>query len=562
MADDSVQQIKDRLSIVDVVGGYVQLQKAGRNYRARCPFHKERTPSFMVSPERGTFMCFGCGEKGDIFTFVEKMDGIDFSAALKQLADRAGVKIVRASRAPEQKEKNERLYEACEAAASFFERELKKHPDVLKYLASRGVSSESIASWRLGYAPAAWEDLAKELAARGFSKDELVLAGLALRSEKRAGEIYDRFRGRIMFPLFDTIGRPIAFSGRFFEKMANAREEGEPAKYVNSPETALFRKSKTLYGLDRAKEAIRRLDCTLLVEGQFDVVLSHQAGLRFAVALSGTAQTPEHLSLLGRMSKRLVLALDADAAGLRSGQRSALMALAAGFDVKIPKLEGGKDPADLVLKDPEILKKAVRESVPAVEFFLEALRPSARDERGYKKIVEAQVLPLVAAIPSKIDQAHFVHLIAGRLHVPEDAVRAEVAKVRLAAPYGAAVGAAGSPPAPAAVSGEEALSSFEKKAGMILFRFEEGSPVQDRLKEILGDERYADLERRLAPHAEVLRFKFDAEVGDHADEAVVAQDLLRSLELSVLDERIRAAGTDTRELSALARRRDELLRRV
>jgi len=562
--DSSVQQIKDRLSVVDVVGGYVQLQKAGRNYRAKCPFHKERTPSFMVSPERGTYICFGCGEKGDIFTFVEKIEGIDFSAALKQLADRAGVKIVRLSRAPEQKEKNEKLYEVCEEATRFFEDELKKHSEVQKYLHSRGVKNETTVDWRLGYAPAKWEELSQHLIAKGFTQDDAVNAGLVLRSEKKSGEIYDRFRGRIMFPLFDTVGRVIAFSGRFFEKVDGARDEGGPAKYVNSPETALFKKSKTLYGFDRAKETMRKIDCILLVEGQFDVVLSHQSGLRFAVALSGTALTPEHLSLLGRMSKRLVLALDGDAAGIRSGQRSALMALGAGFDVKIPRFEGGKDPADLALKDPELLKKAVRESVPAVEFFLDVLQrtlPAGRqgDERGYKKIIEAQVLPLIAAIPSKIDQAHFVRIVASRLHVPEDAVRAEVSKVKPALTFHSAPAKSmESSKGSMGTSGEPDLSPLEKKAGMLIFHFGDKSPTCERLQELLGAPRYADYATRLTPHAELLQFRFDTEVGEHADEAVIAGDLLRDIELALIEQEMHASPTDGKKFNELVRRREEL----
>ena len=575
MADNTVQQIKDRLSIVDVVGGYLKLQKAGRNMRACCPFHKERTPSFMVSPERGTYMCFGCGEKGDIFSFVEKMESISFKEALAQLADRAGVKIVHTARAPEHKEKDERLYEVCEEATRFFEGELKKRNDVGKYLVSRGLKNETIALWRLGYAPASWEDLSKHLEQKGFSKDDIVDAGLAARSEKKKGEIYDRFRGRIMFPIFNTAGRVIAFSGRFFEDIPrkaktsgfagsspdasqNEASRGEPAKYVNSPETALFKKSRALYGFDRAKESMRKMDCILLVEGQFDVVLSHQAGLRFAVALSGTALTPEHLSLLSRMSRRLVLALDADEAGIRSGLKSAVMALTAGFDVKIPKLAGGKDPADLVLKDPELLKKAVRESVPAVEFFLEALRPAARDERGYKKIVETQVLPLVAALQSKIDQAHFVRIVAQRLRVPEDAVRAEVGKQR-PRQYAGIGGVVSQNEPKTGASAEPELTPLEKNAGMLIFHFGKDSPVAKRLEELLGTERYAEFSERLVPRAEWLTFKFDTEVGEHADEAAVAGDMLKHIEFITLEEQISAAGTDTKKVRELARRKDELM---
>src|SRR3989344_7719194 len=327
--DSEVQQVKDKLNLVEVVGQYVQLRRAGRNWVGRCPFHKERTPSFYVNPERGTYKCFGCGEGGDVFSFVEKLDGIDFKTALKQLAEKAGVTLTRGStswKKPEEKEKEERLREVAHAATLFFEAELKKRKDVQDYLATRGIQEETSATWRLGYAPASWEELSKHLLSVGFSKDEVVEAGFAVKSDKRPNEIFDRFRGRIIFPLFALGGETIAVSGRFFEKVPGQTGDTEPAKYVNSPETLIFKKSRTLYGLDRARAAIRKADCILLVEGQFDLVLAHQSGLPFAVALSGTALTPEHLSLLGRLSQRLVLVLDADQAGIRAGLKSAHMA--------------------------------------------------------------------------------------------------------------------------------------------------------------------------------------------------------------------------------------------
>lgn len=527
MSDDAVQQIKDRINIVDVVGQYVQLRRAGRSYTAKCPFHKERTPSFHVSPERGTYMCFGCGEKGDIFTFVEKMDGIDFKTALKQLADKAGVTLDNRQfkpQAPEEKKHEERLRDVCEAAVKYFEEQLRSRSDVGEYLRNRGVSDDTAATWRLGYAPATWDSLVKHLKSVGFSNDEIIDAGFGIKSDKRPGEVFDRFRGRIMFPIFDVAGQPIAVSGRYFEPVPGARQEGEPAKYVNSPETALFRKSKVLYGLNHARGAIRKADCILLVEGQFDVVLSHQSGLPFCVALSGTALTPEHLAILGRLSKRLVLALDADEAGLRSGLKSALMALGAGFDVKVPMFPPGKDPADLARENPELLKAAVRTSTTAVEFFLGALRPAARDERAYKKEVEAKVLPLIAAIESKIEQEHFVRLVAQKLGVSDTAVRAEVEKI--AARPATAHPGDGPLSSPLQQNGAEStLSPLEKKAGMLFFSWPAG---QDKLRELFG-RSWSEVEQAVAPHEEELRHYFDREVHEDTTIEAVAQDMFGQL---------------------------------
>lgn len=531
--DAQVQQIKDRINIVDVVGQYVQLKRAGRTYTGHCPFHKERTPSFHVSPERGTYKCFGCGEGGDIFSFLQEMDGTDFPTVLKQMAEKAGVKLTPRSGAraatAEEKEHDERLREVCEAAVAFFESKLSERKDVQEYVRTRGVHDGTVKEWRLGYAPAEWEALSKHLVSAGFPKDDIVDAGFAIKSEKKQGEIFDRFRGRIMFPIFDVAGKPIAVSGRFFEKVPGAKDESEPAKYVNSPETALFKKSRVLYGLDRARNNIRRLDCILLVEGQFDLILSHQSGLPFAVALSGTALTDEHLNILGRLSKRLVLALDADAAGVRSGLKSAYMALMQGFDIKVPVFPEGKDPADVARENPELLKAAIRTSKSAVEFFLDVLRGGARDAQAYTKIVESSVLPLVAATQSSIEQDQYIRLIAGRLGVSESAVRAEVAKKP-------AIPAAEPSPEVHRKSGELSISSLDRKAGMLLFGWSEG---ETQLSELLGVARVQDLKQRLDPMAEDLRFRFDQEVGEHADEKTIAEDMLGDIRRQTERERFK-----------------------
>ena len=563
MAGADVEKIKARLNIADVVGQYVTLKKAGRNYTARCPFHKERTPSFFVSPERGTYMCFGCGEKGDAFSFVQKMEGSDFPTVLAQLAEKAGVTLEhRAPKRPEDKQKEEHLREVCEDAAVFFEAKLAERKDVQEYLRKRGVEPTTKAVWRLGYAPAAWEELSKHLLAKGFSKEHIVEAGFAIRSEKKPGEIFDRFRGRIIFPIMDTGGRVVAVSGRYFEKVHGSRDDDEPAKYVNSPETLLFKKSRILYGFDRAKQAIRKADCILLVEGQFDLILAHQSGLPFTVALSGTALTQEHLSLLGRFSKRLILALDADQAGLRSGLKSTIMALKDGFEVKVPTFPEGKDPADLAGQNSELLKAAIRTSKPAVEFFLDAVRDSLPvgrrgDDRPYERLVEAQVLPLIAALKSRIEQAHFVSLVAARLKVPEDAVMAEVAKrPALTEPTENL-----QPVAPTMPE----LSSFERAVGMLLYHFsggEKDGPMHKRLIELVGIERVQTLEEKLMPHAEALRFSFDSECDASENEVKVVGDLLRRVEEHTVGEELSQAGEDTKKITELARRQQELRKRV
>ncbi len=535
MAGDEVQQIKDRINIVEVVGQYMTLRRAGRSYTGRCPFHKERTPSFHVSVERGTYKCFGCGEGGDVFSFIQKMEGTDFPTVLKQLAEKTGIKLEnRNFKQKDQGEvdREERLREVAEAAVKYFESQIVIKKEVQEYLHTRGVKAETIKEWRIGYAPATWDSLSKHLVSLGFAHPDIVDAGFAVRSEKRPGEIFDRFRGRIIFPIFDLGGLPIAVSGRFFELVPGAKQEGEPAKYVNSPETALFKKSRTLYGLHAARNYIRKLDCILLVEGQFDLILSQQSGLHFAVALSGTALTQEHLVLLGRLSKRLVLALDADQAGIRAGLRSAHMAIAEGFEVKVPSFPAGADPADVARENPELLKAAVRTAKPAVEFFLDALRAGAKDAHAYAKLVEAQVLPLIAAVHSSIEQEQQVRLVANRLGVSESAVHVELSKVKA------------NPRPPQELSSpdihqkgaESALSALDKKVGMLLFGWSAG---KEKLHELLGAERLARYEADLASEAEDLRFRFDAEVGEHTSEEVIAADLLGDIAKQVERERFK-----------------------
>ncbi len=430
MRSSVVEQIKERVDIVALVGEYVKLTKAGKNFRGLSPFNKEKTPSFFVSPERGMYYCFSSNKGGDIFTFIQEMEGVDFRGALKILAERAGIALV-----PERKEARdarERLYQIMEDAASWYTAQLSASPEAQAYLAARGVREETRRTWRLGFAPAAWRALLEALKQKGYREDELEKAGLVKKSER--GTYYDRFRSRILFPLCDSAGRVVAFSGRAVGQEGGA----EVAKYLNSPETPLYDKSSLLYGYDRAKGAIRRFNFALVVEGQMDLVMSHQAGFPNTVAVSGTAFTPQHLSLLRRLTANLVVAFDADAAGMRSLGRVARMALAEGMEVKTVVLPEGSDPADCVRESPEAWRTAVKSSIPVVEHYLALLRAATRDERAYVRAVRAEVFPLVAAMPHAVDRALWAGHIARALSVPEDTVREEIAVAAQETPRAAA----------------------------------------------------------------------------------------------------------------------------
>lgn len=416
----NVEAVKERLDIAEVIGAYIPLQKAGINFKAKCPFHNEKTASFFVSSARQNYYCFGCGAKGDIFTFVEEMEGVEFKEALKTLADRAGVKLVYDKGKTDDKDK---LYEAEELAAQFFESEINKAPEALKYLESRGLKPETVKSWRIGFARDEWRLLKEHMNSLGYKDDLLLRAGLIKRSdEHKDKEAYDTFRGRVIFPIFDPKGDVIAFSGR-------ALGDVEP-KYLNSPDSSLFNKSETLYGLDKAREEIRRNDYAVLVEGQMDLVLSHQAGVKNTVASSGTAFTELHLQKLRRISQRIILAFDSDEAGRKAALRSTALALSLGMEVKIAKLPDGKDPADMVRDDPESWKEALRKSKPAIEIFLDEILEREKDPRRVGKEIERRLLPVLALVQSHMERAHFVSLIGKRTGLKDEVIWADLKKVK------------------------------------------------------------------------------------------------------------------------------------
>ena len=436
MKDSSVEQIKERLGVEEVISSYLKLERVGSNFKARCPFHNEKTPSFFVSPDRASYYCFGCGAKGDIFTFVEEFEGLDFKGALKILADRAGV-VLRQFNKEEESEK-ERLYRAMEESVNFFRENLSKNSEVQEYLKSRGLTENSISDFRIGYAKDDWRELYFQLSKKGFTDIDIEKAGLAKKTDKVMSDgkqgFYDRFRGRIMFPISDSSGRVIAFSGRLFN------DDGKSAKYLNSPETPIFSKSAVLYGLNRAKESIRKNNFSILVEGQFDLVLSHQAGYKNTIATSGTALSDSEVSkenvvsnlgLLRRLSPNIVLAFDGDMAGAKASERASKIALSLGMDVKAALLPGGVDPADLISKNGvDAWREVIRNSKHIIEFLLDKIiNKSVKDERYTGREIKEKILPYVDAIDSAIEKAHFIKIISGKSNIGEDALKEDLKKV-------------------------------------------------------------------------------------------------------------------------------------
>ncbi len=430
-----VEKIKERLTIEDVVSSYIKLDRAGVNLKARCPFHNEKSPSFFVSPDRGSYYCFGCGASGDIFSFVEEFEGLDFKGALKLLADRAGVALeVYSKEAQQNQSEKERIYEIMEVATKYFENNLLVHKDAQEYLKARGLNEKSIKDFRVGFAILDWRSLYDYLKSKNFTDKEIELAGLAKRPEDKTKAMYDRFRGRVMFPISDSSGRVVAFSGRIFV------DDGKSAKYLNSPETPIFSKNAVLYGIDKAKDSIRKNNFSILVEGQMDLIMSHQAGYRNTVATSGTALSDStvskenvvsNLGLIRRLSGNLVLAFDADKAGANATIRAGKIALSLGMDVKVVDMPEGVDPADLISKgNPEAWKEAVKNSKHIIEFLLnKTIKNSLGDMRKAGRAIKETVLPFVNALESSIEKMFFIKKISDVSGILEVALKDDMKQV-------------------------------------------------------------------------------------------------------------------------------------
>ncbi len=417
-----IPEIKEKLSIVDVISSYMKVEQSGKNYKARCPFHNEKTPSFFISPDRNTYYCFGCSAKGDIFSFVENFEGTDFLGALKILASRAGVELTR-SGSYQTRDERERWYEIMEEATTFFENNFLKEDSARAYLRERGLADETIKSFRIGYAPNTWHSVSDYLIGKGYDKKDLEIVGLIKTTDKGS---YDRFRGRIMFPINDSSGRVIAFSGRIF-----GRDDTEEAKYLNSPDTPLYNKSNVLFGIDKAKNVIRTRGYSVMVEGQMDLILSHQAGFVNTVAVSGTALADDtrdseakinNLGLIRRLSPNVIFAYDGDSAGIRAAGRSALIALLLDMQVKIAVLPEGQDPADIIHASIDNWKEIIKNSVNIVSFHIDKVCANTSDMRMRGRKIREIVFPFLSMVKSAIERSAYISEINKKTGIQERAL--------------------------------------------------------------------------------------------------------------------------------------------
>jgi DNA primase len=485
MASDQVADVRDRTDIVNLVSGYVQLKKAGRNFKGLCPFHQEKTPSFIVFPDSGNFKCFGCGKGGDVFTFYKEVERVDFREALEELARRAGVELKSTPKpSPERDAHRQKLTELNELAAAFYATQLRSAAGGEQgrgTVEQRELSPDVVEAFQIGVAPDGWDTLAQFFAARGVDPDRAVDAGLLTRRD--SGGYYDRFRNRLMFPIRDRDGNVVGFGGRAFGD--------EQPKYLNTPQTELFDKSHLLYGLDLARDEIRRQDKAVVVEGYMDVIAAHQFGYRNVVASMGTAITEFQLGLLKRFSKNVVLALDADAAG-QAAMTRALDALPEGeadaqpvpsprglihyekrlsVNINVLALPTGKDPDEMIRAEPDRWPAVVNEAKPFLAFYIDRIAEGVdlADIRE-KTAAMHRAAALLSLVPDGVEQRHYVEVLANRLRMSErksieEAIRQARRQNSISAPP------LPSPPVPQRSSGEDHLAALILAYPAILWDF-------------------------------------------------------------------------------------------
>lgn len=424
---DQVDEIKQKTDIVSVISERIELKKAGRNYKALCPFHQEKTPSFMVSAELQIYKCFGCGETGDVFSFLEKYEGMTFFESLQYLADKLGIKLKKVNL--ESQDKRDRLFLLNELTAKFYNYVLLEHKigkKALSYLTEkRGLKLETVKKFNLGFAPKDSQPLVNFLTKKkGFSKEELIESGTFY---PRGNLLQDRFSGRVIFPLYDHRGKTVGFGGRILPVEFGGNDKKDQAKYINSPETLVYKKSHILFGLNLVKEEIKKEKEAVIVEGELDMISSYQAGIRNVVAVKGSALTDEQASLLFRFADKFIFAYDSDDAGVNAIKRGSVVAQKTGAQIKVARLGDYKDPDDMARANPEGLKRAISEASSVWDFLIDLAfeRYDAGKGEGKAKISQ-ELVPVLSSIEDKILQAHYVGLVAEKLNVPTTSVFDEI----------------------------------------------------------------------------------------------------------------------------------------
>lgn len=479
---NEVEQIKDRLDIVEVVQGYVPLKKSGSNWKGLSPFKTEKTPSFMVSSEKGIWHDFSSGQGGDVFSFVMLMEGIEFREALEMLAKRAGVELKPRSRQETQESSQEKsqLYDVTEQAMKFYHLQLSKDQTALEYVTKkRHLSTDTIKKFKLGYSPDSWDSLSNYLAHKGFSQDALIKAGVA-RQKSGRNTVYDLFRDRVMFPIFDMQSRVVGFSARILK-------DSDSAKYINTPETLIYHKSNAIYGIAQAKQAIRKLDEVVVVEGNVDVLSAHNAGFENVVAASGTALTIEQLRILSKLTKTIKLCFDQDSAGSKATIRAIELARDLDIRLMIITLHQAKDPDEIIQTNPQLWQEAVESAKYAPDYIFDTAHQQYNTNTALgKKQFAAFVLPVLGSIHDDIELAHYVKKFAQALDVDEATIRKRITQQNDHKPV-TVVTEPASPVAKPTTKPKRTLTKSEKIERIALELMLASMPARDALQDVEYD---------------------------------------------------------------------------
>lgn len=530
---EKIDDIRNAADIVDVIGAVVRLKKRGKNFLGLCPFHAEKTPSFNVSQDRQMYHCFGCGVGGNVFTFVMEFEKVTFVEAVRSLAERVGIALPASSSEQDAglASEQEQLYQVMRAAGKFFYVSLTEHPEgksALEYLRKRGFTDETMKTFGLGYSPNSWDGLVKHALEQGFTAEHLEKAGLA---RKRAdGTPYDYFRGRAMFPIFSTTGRVIGFGAR------KLREDDPLAKYINSPETAVYNKSRVLYGLYHAKDAIREKDAAILVEGYADLLAVFQAGIKNVVASSGTALTLEQIQLIGRYTKNITIVYDADSAGSKAALRGVDLILASDLDVRVASLPEGEDPDSFIHgKGGEAFSALVDRSVSFIDFISQAYERQGKlsTPEGQAQAVRT-IVQSIASMKDELKQNFYIKQVAEKYKLYEstllrelDRVRGDVRRRESVQSYPPPRQASpGAPPAPAA----EPMPADERN--LVVAMLEGQGPV---VAKVFGEIRLEDFTHPMARSlAGLLRGRM--EKGESLDPSALVGELDDPLQKKLVSE--------------------------
>jgi len=420
---DITDQIKERIDIVELVREYIPaLKKAGTSWKACCPFHQEKTPSFVVSEDKQIWHCFGCAKGGDVFGFIREIEGVEFRDSMRLLAKRAGIKLEKQD--PKKESERERTLEILRKASTWYHQALKtakSAESVRQYVSDRKIKDETTDLWQLGFAPDAWEGVSAFLQSKGYRNEEIARAGLSSQNDR--GGYYDRFRNRLMFPIKDVHGNIVGFTAR---KM---NDEDVGGKYINTPETSIYHKSNILYGLSFAKQSIRENDLAVIVEGNMDCVSSHQAGVKNVVASSGTALTPEQVKLLKRFTKNIFLAFDPDSAGQEALVRGLQIAWQEEMQIKIISLPEGKDPDDLIKEDVKEWERLIESSQDFMDWIIQkAEKENDLKSASGKKQTAKIILTWIKRLPDPIEQTHYLQILSNKIKVDENILRNVIQK--------------------------------------------------------------------------------------------------------------------------------------